>query len=225
MPRSRTLLLTALLLLGSSLGACASERVDDHYDRAIAIERELLRRNPETDYSHAGYVSVLRELRQVRRSSSDRSRADALQQRISDGRRIALTESHPQVDHLPSRLVGVEAPAPTRSGQPTAAPRTQRRRAASSLGELTSAERERLDITLYSTSWCGYCSKARSYFADRGWDYVEKDVEKDPEGAAEFRQIAGGRGGVPVIVINGEVLRGFSQTQIDQAVARAVRGG
>ncbi len=218
-------LLAAALLMPLTLPGCASERRGDHYDRALAIERELLRRNPEIDYSHPSYVSVLRELRRVSRSSPDRGRADSLTQRISDGRRIALTDSHPQVDHLPSRLRGAEAPRPARAGGPSPPAPPPRARAAGALGELTAAQREQLDITLYSTTWCGYCNKARRYFADRGWDYVEKDVEKDPGAGAEFRRYAGPRGGVPVIVINGQVLRGFSQTAIDDAVAVAVRGG
>ncbi len=222
-----------MLILSFLLVGCASGTAD-HYEQAIGIERELLRRNPTITYSHPGYVSVLRELDKVPRGHEDRDKADTLTQRISDGRRIALNDKLPQVDHLPNRLEGVEMPRPSaaagssrRTGLPPSAPaarRTLDRAAQGALGELTSAQIESLDITMYSTSWCGYCRKARSFFQGRGIPFVEKDVEKDRQGAAEFREISGGRGGVPVIVVNGQVMRGFSQPAVEAAIAQAVGG-
>jgi hypothetical protein len=36
-----------------------------------------------------------------------------------------------------------------------------------------------LDVVLYSTAWCGYCRKAREFFAANGIRYVEYDIEKN----------------------------------------------
>jgi len=219
-----------VLLLTFLLAGCASSTAD-HYEQALGIERELLRRNPTITYSHPRYVSVLRELDRVPRGHADRDRTDTLVQRISDGRRMALNDKLPQVDHLPRRLRGTEAPKPAvaaGTSRPTGKPpapaarRSLERAAAGALGELTVAQIESLDITMYSTSWCGYCRKARTFFQSRGLPFVEKDVEKDAAGAAEFRDVAGGRGGVPVILVNGKVLRGFSQPAIEAAIAQAV---
>lgn len=222
-----------MLILSFLLAGCGGNSAD-HYEQALGIERELLRRNPTITYSHPGYVSVLRELAKVPRGHDDRPKADTLTQRISDGRRIALNDKLPQVDHLPRRLEGTQMPRPSAgagtsrsTGLPRSAPaarRTLERSAAGALGELTSAQLEQLSITMYSTSWCGYCSKARSFFDSRGIPFVEKDVETDRQGAAEFREIAGGRGGVPVIVVNGKVMRGFSQPAIEAAIVQAIGG-
>ena len=212
----------ALLALALVLTGCVGGGAD-HYERALGIERELLRRNPTIGYEHPGYVNVLRELAKVPRGHDDRPAADTLRQRISDGRRIALTETNDHVDHLPRRLRGADKPAPTTA--PLANPAARRsleRQAARDVGELTAAQKEKLDITMYSTSWCGYCRQARRFMTSKGYPFVELDVEKDPAAGRDFARITGGRGGVPVIVVNGTVLRGFDSAAIDRAVSAAL---
>ena len=63
-------------------------------------------------------------------------------------------------------------------------------------------------VTMYATDWCGVCRRARAYFAANGIAYTEIDVEKSEAGRREFEQ-HGGRG-VPLIVMGGKVMRGFS---------------
>ena len=63
-------------------------------------------------------------------------------------------------------------------------------------------------VTMYATSWCGVCQRARRYFAEKGIAYTEIDVEKSAAGRREFERL-GGRG-VPLIVADGKVMRGFS---------------
>jgi glutaredoxin len=219
--------------------ACQSPSQDQHFARALGIERQLLRSHPEADYSHPGYISVLRSLRAVPSSAKEKGRAQGLAQRITDGRRFAITESYAQIDYLPTRLVGREKPVPARPGSKAAGPprgQSPRRAAAAgqppssgpssaSLSELTEAQKSRLDVTLYSTTWCGYCKKARRWLASNGIPYIEKDVEKDPAGASEFRELTGGRGGVPVITVGQDVIRGFSERRLEQAIKRAAKGG
>jgi len=92
------------------------------------------------------------------------------------------------------------------------------------LEQLSDAQKKRLDITMYSTAWCGYCKKARNWFKKHGIPYVEKDVEKDAAGAAEFQKITGGRGGVPVITVGNDVIRGFAERRLEMAIERAAKG-
>jgi glutaredoxin len=80
------------------------------------------------------------------------------------------------------------------------------------------ARRQYTGVTLYTTSWCGYCKRARAYLAQKGIDYRDIDIEA-PGGAAAFAQ-AGGRGGVPLLVADGRHVRGFSLAGYD-----AVFGG
>jgi glutaredoxin len=71
---------------------------------------------------------------------------------------------------------------------------------------------------MYATSWCGYCAQARAYFARKGIRYTEHDVEKSQSANAEFKKLGGK--GVPLIVHNGEVMRGFSEASFEALLAR-----
>ena len=35
-------------------------------------------------------------------------------------------------------------------------------------------------VVMYSTSWCGYCKKARAYFKKNNIAYSDYDIEKNP---------------------------------------------
>lgn len=69
-------------------------------------------------------------------------------------------------------------------------------------------------ITVYSTTWCGFCHTAKQYFDKLGVKYEDKDVEKDPAAATEAIQKSG-QMGVPVIDIDGTVILGFDKSRID----------
>lgn len=62
-------------------------------------------------------------------------------------------------------------------------------------------------VVLYATDWCGYCRKAREFFTQHNIAYVEYDIEKSAEGKAQYDQLRGS--GIPLVVIHGEVLRGY----------------
>ena len=73
-------------------------------------------------------------------------------------------------------------------------------------------------VTMYATSWCGYCKKAREYFASKGIRYTEVDVEKSPEGERRFKELGGK--GVPLIVAGNKVMRGFSAERFETMMAK-----
>ena len=230
-------LLALLLLTSSQFSGCGSPQLD-HYSAALAIERELLRSNPETDYSDRRYLAVMRELDRVPTRSSTRDKADALWQRISDGRRFALNEKLPdQVDHLPDRLAGRDAPKPPRfqrsrptrksrsAGSPTdtVAPAPSRSNKTNAASPAPAPEAlARLDITMYSTSWCGYCRKARSWLNSRGYPFVEKNIEKDPVAHKEYMVAGKGYRGVPLIVVNGKSFRGFNKRSVKRSIEQVL---
>jgi glutaredoxin len=78
-------------------------------------------------------------------------------------------------------------------------------------------------VVLYGTSWCGYCKEARAYFKRKHVDFVEKDVEKDPGAQAELIQKAVAAGvqphGVPVIDVYGKLVLGWSESEVERALA------
>ena len=187
-----------------------------HYQRALAIERELLRQDEGADYQSPRYLHVMRALQAVPLNSPDRARAQALLARISDARRIALNSALPkQVDHLPTRLQGKTASKPPKTdfSQPRPQPPDEPKASTGPGAAVESGDGEQsgLQITMYSTSWCGYCRKARSWFTDNGFRFTEKDIEKSAEAAREYQAASGGYGGVPLIVVNGKSFRGFDQ--------------
>lgn len=67
-------------------------------------------------------------------------------------------------------------------------------------------------VILYATSWCGYCQKARELLEENHIPYVEYDIEKSAEGNTQY-QTLGGRG-IPVLLINGEVVKGYNPDKI-----------
>ncbi|TVZ41094.1 glutaredoxin [Alteromonadaceae bacterium 2753L.S.0a.02] len=63
-------------------------------------------------------------------------------------------------------------------------------------------------VLMYSTSWCGYCKKARRYFKQQGIAYTEYDIEKNSAAKRDYDRL-GGRG-VPVIVVGDKRMNGFT---------------
>jgi glutaredoxin len=64
-------------------------------------------------------------------------------------------------------------------------------------------------ITMYSTSWCVHCKRARNYFKENGIRYNEVDVEASEANQKEFKELGGG--GVPLILVGDKAMRGFSE--------------
>ncbi len=54
-------------------------------------------------------------------------------------------------------------------------------------------------LTVYTTSWCGYCHRLKTVLNSAGITYDEVDIEKDA-GAAEFvSSVNGGNRTVPTV--------------------------
>ena len=66
-------------------------------------------------------------------------------------------------------------------------------------------------VVLYSTTWCGYCKKARDYFLDQGIAFSEYDVEKSTRGRRDYARLGGKS--VPIILVGKTRINGFSVAQ------------
>lgn len=72
-------------------------------------------------------------------------------------------------------------------------------------------------ITLYSTPSCVYCKKAKDYFKQKRVPFTEYNVARDMRRAEEMVKKSG-QMGVPVIDVNGKIIIGFNQPEIDRAL-------
>jgi mycoredoxin len=56
------------------------------------------------------------------------------------------------------------------------------------------------ELTMYSTSWCGYCRRLKLWLRDAGIAYREIDIEEDPEAAEFVARVNGGNQTVPTLL-------------------------
>lgn len=76
------------------------------------------------------------------------------------------------------------------------------------------------DITIYSTTWCGYCKMAMKYLGDKDIAFKDKNIEEDSNAYNELMgKIDGNFMGVPVIDIDGKIILGFDRPKIDAALS------
>ncbi len=71
-------------------------------------------------------------------------------------------------------------------------------------------------IQVYTTSTCPHCRTAKAYLKDKGYPYVERQVDVDPAAQAQLQRY--GARGVPTIVVGDEVIVGFNPEAIEKAV-------
>ncbi len=56
-------------------------------------------------------------------------------------------------------------------------------------------------VTMYSTTWCGYCRRLKGQMEREGISFIEIDIERNPEAATLVEQANGGNQTVPTVVI------------------------
>ena len=77
-------------------------------------------------------------------------------------------------------------------------------------------------VMLYSTSWCGYCKKARQYMTEAQIAFVEHDIDASDSARAIMKRL-NPSGSVPTFEIDDEVLIGFSSESLEQTIETAIR--
>jgi mycoredoxin len=76
------------------------------------------------------------------------------------------------------------------------------------------------ELTMYSTSWCGYCRRLKLQLNEAGIPYREVDIDRDPEAAAFVEQANGGNQTVPTVVFpDGSVATNPSFREVRAALA------
>ena len=75
-------------------------------------------------------------------------------------------------------------------------------------------------LTMYSTTWCGYCRRLKRVLDREGIAYAEVDIELDPAAAELVMRVNSGNRTVPTVVLpDGLALTNPSIDQVKQALA------
>ena len=75
-------------------------------------------------------------------------------------------------------------------------------------------------VTMYTTSWCGYCVRLKRLMQDEGIDFAEVNIEQDAQAADLVMQANGGNRTVPTLVFaDGAALTNPSIDQVRAQLA------
>lgn len=70
-------------------------------------------------------------------------------------------------------------------------------------------------ITIYSTSTCPSCKMLKTYLAEKGFEYENKDVGEDDKAREEMIEKNGGMLSTPTVEIDGKIIVGFDKAKVD----------
>jgi glutaredoxin 3 len=89
-----------------------------------------------------------------------------------------------------------------RDGSPGAAPARQAPRG---VGE----------VVVYTAPWCNWCRKTLAWLDERGVEYENRDIEENEAFKEELIEKTG-RGSIPMVEIDGEIIRGFDPQRMSE---------
>ncbi len=75
-------------------------------------------------------------------------------------------------------------------------------------------------VIMYMTSWCPYCAKARNLLRSLDVRLIEYDIERDKDRKQEMLSKSGGSTGVPLIDVEGTIIRGYNPGALKAAIER-----
>ena len=73
-------------------------------------------------------------------------------------------------------------------------------------------------VKVYSTSMCPWCRRTKDFLKEKGVEFEDINVGADQKAAEEMIEKSG-QMGVPVTEINGKIIVGFDQEEIEKALA------
>jgi mycoredoxin len=75
-------------------------------------------------------------------------------------------------------------------------------------------------VTMYTTTWCGYCYRLKQGLAGAGIDFSEVDIERDEQAAVRVMEVNGGNQTVPTLEFpDGTALTNPSVRQVQEKLA------
>jgi len=80
-----------------------------------------------------------------------------------------------------------------------------------------------MEVKIYTTPTCGYCHQAKQFLTERGVRFTEYDVSRDRAAAEEMGNLTG-QMGVPVIVVDSQVVIGFDRARLETLLSNRDKG-
>ena len=75
-------------------------------------------------------------------------------------------------------------------------------------------------VTMYTTTWCGYCRRLKDQLDREGIPFAEVDIERDEDAAEIVMRVNRGNQTVPTVVFpDGTALTNPSLAEVKQQIA------
>ena len=75
-------------------------------------------------------------------------------------------------------------------------------------------------LTMYTTTWCGFCARLKRGLQREGIEYAEVDIEREPSAADLVMSVNGGNRTVPTVVFaDGSALTNPSVAEVKDKLA------
>jgi mycoredoxin len=75
-------------------------------------------------------------------------------------------------------------------------------------------------LTMYTTTWCGYCTRLKAQMQREGIEFAEVNIEQDEAAAELVMSVNGGNQTVPTLVFaNGAALTNPSLAEVKAQLA------
>jgi mycoredoxin len=75
-------------------------------------------------------------------------------------------------------------------------------------------------VTMYTTTWCGYCVRLKTFMQREGIEFTEVNIEEDADAAILVMNVNGGNQTVPTLVFpNGNALTNPTIAQVKAELA------
>lgn len=71
-------------------------------------------------------------------------------------------------------------------------------------------------VTVFSTTWCGYCKKTKHFLKTHGIPFDERDIEASDAAREAFTRLGGS--GVPLVLVGNQVIHGYSLAKLRTAL-------
>ena len=79
-------------------------------------------------------------------------------------------------------------------------------------------EKPASEIVMYCTSWCPDCRRARNWLKANNLDYVEVDIDTNPEAADRVKKWNDGKRISPTFDIGGVIIANFDESKLAHAL-------